>query len=67
VLCPVGEGARDGEPDDGEWYIRDLMVDLDGKFSSGQTCRLQASVQWNTHGCLKIGGPEDSVFASVGA
>ena len=41
MLCPVGEGgrddsgegARDGEPDDGEWFNRDLMVDLDGKRS----------------------------------
>ena len=30
-----GEGARDDEPDDGEWFSRDLkpsrMVDLDGQ------------------------------------
>ena len=38
MLCPVregggddsGEGARDGEPDDGEQFNQDLMVDLDG-------------------------------------
>ena len=37
VVCPVGgggrdvngEGARDGEPDDGEWFNLDLRVDLD--------------------------------------
>ena len=26
-----GEGARDGEPDDGECFNLDLMVDLDWK------------------------------------
>ena len=39
MLCSVreggrddsGEGARDGEPNDGEWLNQDLMVDLDGK------------------------------------
>ena len=66
-----GEGARDGEPDDGERFNRDLklsrMVDLDGKRKKlffWPDMLVASNVQRNTHSTAYYPGP--SAFPYLG-